>query len=320
MTTPRPFRFGVFCGGRQSREELVSLARKAEDLGYSTLVLADHLLTAMAPIAAMAVAAEATSTLRIGCHVFGNDFRNPVMLAKEAATLDLLSGGRLELGLGTGFWRADYDQSGIPLDPPGVRVGRFAEAVQVMKGAFASAITDEPFSFSGTYYTIRDLRLRTKPVQRPHPPLVIGGGSRRILSLAAREADIVSINNRSTAEGGLESPANPQEAFAQSVEWVRQAANGHAEDSEISTLLLRAVHVSDEGPRHAAEQVLKSVSRLEGRTVDQLLASPKALLGSVDDIIEVLYSRRARFGLSYLVISAESIDALAPVVARLAGK
>jgi probable F420-dependent oxidoreductase len=313
---PRPFRFGVLTGGAPAREAWLERVRQVEDLGYSTLVLADHVHTGLAPLAAMVAAAEATTTLRIGSHVFANDFRNPVLLAKEAASIDLLSGGRLELGLGTGFWRVDYDRTGIALDPPGVRVSRFAEAVQVIKRAF----DDGPFSFAGTYYTIRDLDLRPKPVQRPRPPIVIGGGGRRMISLAAREADIVSIGARTTAEGGFDFSSISPEAFEEAVAWVRQAAGARADTLELS-VLANQVEVSDEGPRKAAERQLVALRRFTDQvTVDQLLASPKAILGTVDDIVETLLARRRRYGLSYIVISGQAVAEFAPIVARLAGK
>ena len=315
MPEPRPFRFGVLTGGAPSRAEWVGQARRAEELGYSTLLLSDHVGTALAPIAALATAAAATTTLRIGSQVFGNDFRHPVLLAKEAATLDLLSEGRLELGLGTGYSKADYDQTGIPLEPPGVRVSRFAEAVRIIKGAQS----EEPFSFSGTYYTVRDLALRPKPAQRPHPPIVIGGAGRRILSLAAREADIVSINVRTTAEGQFDQTSFSPEAVAQAVEWVRRAAGARFGDRELS-VLVPFVQVTNGGRRHAAEQLLQRRRLVGQMTADQLLETPKTLLGSVDDICEALTAHRQRLGLSYPVIFAQHMEAFAPVVARLAGR
>src|SRR5262245_26137152 len=148
----------------------------------------------------MMAAAAATTTLRIGSNVFANDFRHPVMLGREAAAIDVFSNGRLIFGLGTGFYHGDYEQSGIPLDPPGVRVKRLEEAIQILKGIFATA----PFSFTGKHYTIRDVSLTPAPVQKPHPPILVGGGSPRILALAAREADIVGFNIRTTADGAFD--------------------------------------------------------------------------------------------------------------------
>src|SRR5438876_677403 len=189
MSKPRPFRFGVSVHGSKSRAEWIGIARQAEALGYSTLLIPDHLGDQLSPIPALVAAADATSTLRIGSLVFDNDFRHPVMLAKEAATLDVLSGGRFELGIGAGWLRSEYEQAGIPYDPPGVRVGRMEEALQIIKGLFA----DRPVTFSGTYYKVSALEGQPKPVQRPHPPILIGGGGKRILSIAAREATIVGF-------------------------------------------------------------------------------------------------------------------------------
>src|SRR5229473_8319904 len=163
MTTLRPFRFGVSVHQARSKEEWVATAQKAEALGYSTMLMPDHLGDQFAPVPALLAAAEATHTLRIGSYVFDNDFRHPVMLAREAATLDLLSGGRLELGLGAGWQRAEYEQAGIPYEPAGVRISRMEEALHIIKGLFA----DGPLSFSGNYYMVADLEGYPKPVQRP---------------------------------------------------------------------------------------------------------------------------------------------------------
>jgi probable F420-dependent oxidoreductase len=321
VATPRPFRFGVSTRGARSRDAWLSLARQAEDLGYSTLLIPDHLDTSLAPIAALVGAAGVTTAIRLGCHVFGNDFRHPVMLAKEAATIDALSDGRLELALGTGWRKDDYEESGIPLDPPGVRVSRFAEAIQVVKGCFA----DQPFSFSGTYYTVHDLSLFPKPVQRPHPPILIGGGSRRVLAIAAREADIVGLNFRTTPRGDADPSDFSAEATAQKVAWVREAAGERFDELELS-VFVGFLAVADE-PRRAAEQILEAW-RLTGKlSVDQLLETPQALVGSVEQIVETLLARRERFGISYIVVrdsdagSPVSImETFAPIVARLAGE
>jgi probable F420-dependent oxidoreductase len=322
MTPPRPFRFGVSTRGAPSRDVWLTTARQAEDLGYSTLLMPDHLNTPLAPIPALAMAAGVTSSIRLGCYVFGNDFRNPVMLAKDATSLDILSNGRLELGLGTGWQRGDYEKTGIPMESPGTRVDRLAEAVQIIKSAFA----DEPFSFSGTYYTVRDHDLRYKPVQRPHPPILIGGGSPRLLSIAAREADIVGINFRTTAEGAYDATDLSAEATAQKVEWVRQAAGERFGDLELSVLIAISA-ITDGDPRQITEQAIQA-RRIQGAiNVDQVVESPQTLVGSVERIVETLYARRERFGISYVVIRESDLgsgpsfmEAFAPVVARLTGK
>src|SRR5437588_12644601 len=176
MSKPRPFRFGVSVHGSKSRTELRDIARQAETLGYSTLLLPDHLGDQLSPIPALVAAADATSTLRVGSLVFDNDFRHPVMLAKEAATLDVLSGGRLELGLGAGWMKPEYERAGIPFEQASVRIERLEEAVQIIKGLFA----DGPIDVEGQYYTITKLESFLKPMQRPHAPIDIGGGCMRL--------------------------------------------------------------------------------------------------------------------------------------------
>jgi probable F420-dependent oxidoreductase len=280
MGQQRPFRFGIQVSGASSREAWIATARKAEALGYSTLLVDDHLGNPLAPLPALVTAAEVTTTLRIGTFVLANDFRHPVLLAREAATLDLLSSGRLELGLGTGYALADYTQSGIPLSPPGVRVSRFAEAVQIIKGMFA----DAPLTFAGRYYSIHDLNGAT-PIQRPHPPLLIGGGGQRMLSLAAREADIVSVNIKTTPTGGFDFRSLTAEAAAQKVAWVREAAGEHFQALELNLLVPLIAMTNNQ--RQGAEQLLRHWGiDTEAFSVGQVLESPSALLGSVDQIVD----------------------------------
>ena len=314
MAHQRPFRFGVVAGDVPSCDTVRTLARRAEGLGYATFLVDDHVERPYGPFAALMAAAAATTTIRVGSAVLANDFRHPVMLAKEAATLDALSGGRLELGLGTGYWRADYELSGIAFDPPSVRVERLAEAVRVIKGAFGVG----PFSFAGRHYTVRDLDGQPKPVQHPHPPLLIGGGSRRILTLAAREADIVGINVRTTAAGGFDRPSLGPDAVAKKVAWVREAAGERFADLELHALVL-LVEVTDQ-PRQAAEDHLRERGLVGQVSATDLLARPQTLLGSVEGIIEAVQERRERYGLSYLTVFDPAMEAFAPVVAALAGR
>lgn len=316
----RPFRFGISTRGFASSSEWRALARRVEALGYSTLLVPDHIAHPLAPITLLATAAEATTSLRLGCHVFGNDFRHPVMLAKEAATLDVLSGGRVELGLGTGWQLDDYEKMGIPLDPPGVRVDRLAESLQIIKGCFG----DEPFSFSGNHYTIRDLNLRPKPAQHPHLPILIGGGSRRVLGIAAREAHIVAINFRTTPDGGADQSDITAEATERKLGWVRQAAGERFAELELAVFAF-LVSVTDEDPRQAIGSLMQRHLGGNHLDVDAVLASPVALVGSVDRIVETLLARREQYGISYVVVRDQAgygtiADAFAPVVARLAGR
>ncbi|MFM8971433.1 MAG: TIGR03621 family F420-dependent LLM class oxidoreductase, partial [Actinomycetota bacterium] len=198
MPHDRRFRFGVSCTAGRSQREFTEHARRIEALGFSTLFVPDHFVDHdLAPTVALAHAAAVTDTLRIGPFVLGNDYKHPVVCAREMATLDVLSDGRLELGIGAGWMTVDYETSGIPLDRPGVRIARLAESVAILKGLFAPG----PFSFAGEHYRITDLDGRPEPVQQP-VPFLIGGGGPKVLGLAAREAAIVGINAKLASGAG----------------------------------------------------------------------------------------------------------------------
>ncbi len=287
-------------------------ARKAEDLGYSTVLMPDHFGDQLAPVPALASIAAATSTLRMGSLVFGNDYRHPVVLAKEAATLDVLSDGRFELSLGAGWMRTDYEQAGIPYDSPKVRVERFEEAVQVLQGLLR---TDGPFSFDGHYYQVRDHPLLPRPVQRPGPPLIIGGGGRRVLSFAARHADIVSINvNLREGTGGPETAPNASpERTREKVAWVREAAGDRFDDLELNALI-GFVMITDD-----AAGIADAMAPHFGISADDALHIPLALLGSIEEMTEELQWRREEYGISYWSIESDSWAELGPMIATLAG-
>jgi probable F420-dependent oxidoreductase len=304
------FRFGVVCRALRSRTAWLTTARRAETLGYSTLLIPDHLGDQFAPAPALQAAADATTRLRVGSLVFANDFRHPVVLAKEAATLDVLSDGRFELGIGGGWLRAEYTQAGIPFDPPGVRITRLEEALRVLKALFA----DGRASFAGAHYTVNGLEGLPKPVQRPHPSLLIGGGGRRLLTLAAREADIVSIIPRAQREGaGLDLADASAAAFAEKVEWVRAAAAERFQRLELSTLV-QVVEVTTDR-RAAAGRI---APRFQA-TAEDMLDMPYALIGTTEEIARDLRRVRERHGVTYVVVFEPAMDVLAPVVARLAG-
>jgi probable F420-dependent oxidoreductase len=294
-----------------SSKEWAESARKVEDLGYSSLTMPDHFNEQLAPVPALMAVAAATSTLRIGTLVFDNDYKHPLVLAKECATLDLLSDGRLELGLGAGWMRTDYEQSGIPYDPPKVRVDRFEEALHVLKGLFA----DGAFSHAGEHYTITEHDGQPKPVQRPHPPIIIGGGGPRVLAIAAREADIVSVNPDLRAGlGGAETAPNITPASTtQKVEWVREAAGDRFDDLELNTLIGFG-HVTDD-PMVIAEAMAPNF----GIEPAEALRVPLILVGTVDSMVEELERRREQWGFSYIGFDNDCWEAMAPVVARLAG-
>ena len=315
MTAKRPFRFGLFCGqGAGSRQAWADKARAVEAAGFSTLLLGDHLPFSLSPIAGLMAAANATTTLRVGAGVFGNDFRSPVFLAREVATLDLLSDGRFEFGLGTGWYSVDYEQSGIPFDAPGIRVSRLEEAVKVIKGFFG----EQPFDFDGAYYKTRGLKGVPIPVQKPHPPLVIGGGSRRVLSLAGREADIVSINVKTTAAGWLDFDSNTAERTAEKIGWVREAAGARFDALELG-MLAGELLVTDDRRGAARESLARRKLPSDDAAIDRWLDSPPNFIGSVDEIVDLMQMRRERFGFSYISMF-EPMERCLPVVERLAGR
>ncbi len=287
-------------------------ARKAEDLGYSALLMPDHFGDQLAPVPALAAVAAATTTLRMGALVFCNDYRHPFVLAKEAATLDLLSDGRLELSLGAGWMRSDYDEAGLAYDHPAVRVARFEEAVKVVQGLLR---TRGPFSFHGQHYEVLRHTLTPPPVQQPGPPLIIGGGGRRVLSFAAQHADIVSINvNLREGTGGVETAADatPERTRAK-VAWVKEAAGPRFDDLELNSLI-GFVMVTDDARGLAAQ-----MAPAFGIDAADALHVPLALAGTLDEMTEELEWRRAEYGISYWSIESDAWETLAPVVGKLAG-
>ena len=306
-----PFRFGVQISNPRAGETWQSTARMIESLGYSSLLLPDHFGDQLAPVPAMATAAEATTDLKVGALVFDNDYRHPVVLAKEMATIDVLSHGRVEFGLGAGWMRSDYVEAGMTYDPPGVRVSRFEEAVTVTKGLFGG----EPFSFSGDHYTIDNLRGTPKPVQPGGPKLLIGGGGRRVLGIAGREADIISINPNMVA--GEVNAETAKDAMAEEIDrkldWVRDGAGDRFDRIEISTTLFFA-QVTDDVDTLAA-----GVGAMFGVEGADVLTCPIVAIGSVGQIVEAMQARRERWGYSYILCQSEAFEALAPVVAELAG-
>jgi probable F420-dependent oxidoreductase len=310
-SAPRLFRFGVQASGPADAKGWVEQARMIEDLGYATLTMPDHFSDQLAPVPALGVAAAATSTLRIGALVFDNDYKHPVVLAKELATLDVLSDGRVEIGIGAGWMESDYRVAGMQYDPPGVRIDRFVEGLQVIKGA----MVDGPFSFAGKHYTITDYDGRPDPIQRPHPPMLIGGGGPRVLSIAAREADIVGVNGTLTAGAiGPEAIATmTRETVAARIALIRDVAGARFADIELN---IRAffVRVTDERARTHAR-----IAALLGVEASMVAESPFALIGSTASIVEDLVRRREELGFSYVVVSADDAESFAPVVAQLAG-
>lgn len=307
-----PYRFAVQLSRAPSPGAWRDLARKVEDLGYSTLYMPDHFDDQYGPLVALTVAAEATERLRVGSLVFDNDYRHPLVLAKELATLDLFSEGRLEVGLGAGWMRSDYEQSGIVMDGPGSRVARLEEGIAVMKALWAG----DTVTFEGAHYQLRGAHGLPRPHSRPHPPIVIGGGSRRVLRLAGREADIVGVNP-SLAAGQIDGTISAQlaaERYRERIAWVREGAAGRDVEVELQCLTF-LVTVGE--PRDVVVGRLSQMLSLPPEVAGDI---PLALAGTVEEIVETVQRRREELGITYWVVHEGEMEAFAAVVGRLAGR
>ena len=305
------FRFGIQTSRAATGEEWAAKARRIEELGFSTLFIPDHFEDQFAPVPALMAAADATSTLRVGTMVLDNDYRHPLVLAKELATLDVLSGGRLEAGIGAGWMRSDYDQSGIAYDAPGVRIERLKETLQVLKGLFA----DGPLTFAGKHYQVQNHNGTPKPVQQPRPPLLVGGGGRRVLRLAAREADIAGVNFV-LAEGVVNTAVavtGSADATAQKIGWIREAAGPRFDQLELNVTVFFTAVTDDR------QAMADRIAGGFGMSPADVLDSPHVLAGTVDQMVDALQRRREAYGFSYIVFSGDVYEAVAPVVKRLAG-
>ncbi|MEY4231235.1 MAG: hypothetical protein RLZZ362_2084 [Actinomycetota bacterium] len=313
MTMPiRPFRFGVQASKAPDRASWVDVAKRCEDRGYSALTMPDHFDDQLAPVPALMTAADATSTLRVGALVWDNDYKHPLVLAKELATMDLLSEGRLEIGIGAGWMMTDYEQAGMPYDRPGVRIDRFVEGLAIIKGLMGPDV----FSYTGEHYTVTEHNGTPKSVQRPHPPILIGGGGKRVLTIAAREADIIGVN--ASMHAGVVGPEAIATMTAESVDEkvaiIRDAAGTRLDAIEMN---VRAFMVNVTDDRAATIEFLSTALGVEEQMID---TTPFALIGSPAKIVEDLLARRERWGFSYVIVGADDIDAFAPVVAELAGR
>ncbi len=307
----RPFRFGADMQHPLPGRSWTDSARALEALGYSTLFVPDHFDEGLGPIAAMSAAATVTNTLGIGALVFDCDFRHPAVLARELATIDLLSEGRLEVGLGAGWKRLDYERSGISMDAPKVRVDRMIEHMRVLRALFA----DGPCTFHGEHNRITGLHGSPKPHRPGGPPFLIGGGARRLLRFAAKEADIVGVN-ASIHSGEIDTAAAHDAVPAsidEKVQWVRAAAGDRWDDLELNAWLSVA-SVTDR-----AADLGETLAQVFAASPDDVLASPLTLIGTTSEIIDRLHDRRDRWGYSYHVIPHDKIEEFAPVVAHLSG-
>lgn len=307
----RPFRFAASAHQAASADEWRELARRVEGQGFETLVVSDHLGAQLSPMPALAVAAEATSTLRVGTLVSCNDFRHPVVHAKEIATLDLLSGGRFEWGIGAGWLASEYAAAGMPFDPAGTRVDRMQESITLMKRYF----TEETVEFSGRHYRTSGLAAEPKPLQRPHPPLLVGGAEPRVLAIAAREADIVGIapSPRGRRIGDRPPLETVEAAIDRQLDDLRVAAGDRYLQLELNMVAFPVIVTNDRTER--AERVAANL----GLEPEQVLASPHAWIGSVEQITAALLEYRERWGVSYWAIPAATSAVVAPIVAQLAG-
>jgi probable F420-dependent oxidoreductase len=320
-----PFRFAVSAPVQiPSVGVWTAELRRIEDLGFHAVVVADHFTDGydLEPMVALTAAAGATTTLRLQTGVLGNDYRHPVLVARMAAALDVVSDGRFILGMGAGWMASDYEAAGLTLDRPGVRVDRFAEALTIVKGL----LRGDKFSFTGEHYTIHELAIAPVTVQRPHPPLFVGGGSPRVLRLAGREAQIVGVN-ASLAAGALGAHAVVDlraERVLEKIGWVRDGATaaGRSLDDvelEMNHWLVRVTTTAAE-----AEAFLAKIAARYEVEPAVLAASPSVLVGTVQQCVDILQERRERFGFSYLQLDAGFAPAdlapLAPIVAALAGR
>ena len=314
----KPFRFAVQASNAASGSAWRDLARKVEDLGFSTLQLPDHYVDAasnggqgIAAIPAMAVAAAVTTTLRVGSRVLCVDYHHPAVLAKEIATLDLLSDGRVEMGLGAGWTASEYEAVGLAMDTAPIRIKRLADTVAFLDAWFSG----EALDFAAGDIRASGFKGQPMAVQSPRPPLMIGGGARKVLTFAGSVADIVSFNFDNRA--GVVGPAGVQSSVASAMDdkiaWVREGAGTRFDDIELEVGAYFTV-VTDEAA--ATSEKMGSMFGLSG---PDMAAHPNALIGSIDHICNTLQERRERYGFSYVSVSDRNADAFAPVVARLAG-
>lgn len=309
---PRRFRFAAELQTPLEGRTWADSFRELEALGYSTMFMPDHFDEGVGPLAGLATAAAVTTTLRVGALVLDCDFRHPVPLARELATIDLMSEGRLEVGLGAGWKSLDYQRSGIVMDPPGVRVGRLIEHTQVLTSLFGAG----PTTFHGEHYTIEELDSTPKPHRVGGPPILIGGGARRLLRFAGSSADIVGVN--ASIHSGEIDTAAAKDALAERIDekvtWVREGAGSRFDQLELNAWVAVAEVTDDSG------SFAEAIAPAFDAEPDEVLESPLSLIGSVDEIVEHLTRSRERWGYSYTVIPGDKARDFAPIVAQLTGR
>lgn len=310
MAHPNQFRFGVELLEPFEGMSWAESAQYLEDVGYSTLFVPDHFDEGYGPITAMAVAAAATTTLRIASAVLAPDFRHPAALARELASIDLLSSGRLEVGLGAGYMVSDYATSGIAMDPPSVRVDRMIEYVTVLRGLFATS----PFTFHGTHYNISALDGVPAPYTSGGPPILIAGGGKRLLTFAATHADIIGVNpSLPSSDASADAARNGvPSSIDEKLTWIREAAGDRFADIELHAWV-RYAHVTND-----ARSIVGELADRFGVGEEEVRSSPKVLVGDVGEIVERLHARRERWGYSYFTVQQNVALEFVDVVARLA--
>jgi probable F420-dependent oxidoreductase len=309
----RAFHFLADIARIRSGPELAARARRAEEQGYHAVVVPDHLLDQLSPVVALATAAAATSALRVSAFVFNNDLRHPAVLAQDLASIDVLSDGRLDVAIGAGWNRPEYDAIGLTFGPTPVRQARLAEAITVLKGCFSA----EPFSFAGEHYTITDHTGTPAPVQRPHPPFFVGGGGRRTLTLAAREAQIVGLAPRIAPTGGVDARSLTLEATREKIEWVRSAAGDRFPSLELNVYPSTWPVTVTDGARGEARRVIESLRSRTGveLTETEVLESPHLFVGSIAGLTEKFLMLREELGITSIMVGHD--DSLAPVIEAL---
>ncbi|MCX5042240.1 LLM class F420-dependent oxidoreductase [Aldersonia sp. NBC_00410] len=321
----RKFRFAA--GGEGNPEEggarkFIRLAQQAEDYGYDSFMIPDHLGPQVSPIAALGALAVATEKIRLGTAVLANGFRHPAILAKDAATIDVLSKGRLELGIGAGWMKEEFDKAGIAYDRPGLRIEKLDEALTILD----VLLRGQECNFEGKHYQIRGLKGSPRPRQGPRPPLAVGGGGPKMLALAAKHADIVSVVPVTTAEGKLRLSGITMEKTVERVELIKQAAGARFADIELNWTITTIVITDDR--EKVAEMALAALDKgfppnmdVDVQlSVEEILNSPYIAIGTFEEIADQVRAVRAQTGMSYVGVFPTQMDAFAPIITLLKGE
>jgi probable F420-dependent oxidoreductase len=311
----RPFRFQADARRIVSLDQLRETVKRAEAIGVDSLVIPDHLIEQLSPIAGMTAIVALTDRLRVSAFVLNNDLRHPAVLAQDLASIDVLSNGRLDVAIGAGWNRAEYEAIGLTFDSTPVRQSRLAESIAVLKGCFA----DGPFNFSGEHYTITEYDAQPKPVQRPHPPILIGGGGRRTLALAAREADIVGLAPRILPIGAPDPYSLTFAGTREKIGWVREAAGDRFRSLELNVYPSTVPPAVTDEPMRLLREAAESLSQRSGVpiTAEELFDAPHVFVNSIDGFVDKFRRLRDELGISSIMVG--DLGDLDPVVERLAG-